>query len=53
MHLSKGKTHLRINRIKDAVIREDGSLLSYYSGSLRSLIASIKEAVNIKKYKQN
>lgn len=48
VQLSKGKTHLRINRIKDAVIREDGSLLSYYGGSLRSLIASIKEAVNVK-----
>ena len=48
VQLSKGKTHLRTNRIKGAVVREDGSLFSYYGGSLRSLITSIKEKVNIK-----
>ena len=48
VQFSKGKTHLRINRIKDARIREDGSLLSYYGGSLRSLIAAIKDVVKIK-----
>lgn len=48
VQLSKGKQHLRTNRVKGAVVEKDGSLLSYYGGSLRSIIGSIKEAVNQK-----
>ena len=53
VQLYKGKTHLRTNRIKDAIVKEDGSLLSYYGGSLRSIIADIKKEVNRKCDKVN
>ena len=48
VQLSKGKIDLRANKIKDAVVREDCSLLSYYGGSLRSIITAIKKAVDYK-----
>lgn len=48
LQLSKGKTELRKNRIKDAVFKEDGSFISYYGGSFHSIITMIRNTVENK-----
>lgn len=46
--LSKGKKNLKLDKVEWAKVNEDGSLSSYYGGSLRSTIEMIMGAVKKK-----
>lgn len=48
IQLSRGKTNLKTNRIKHAVVKDNGSLLRYYGGSISTIIRSIEETVGKK-----
>ena len=48
VQLSKGKRHLKTIKIAGAVVSEDGKLVRFYGGSLRTIISEIQNAVNKK-----
>ena len=49
--LSKGKINLKTSGIKGLVLKEDGSLFSYYGGSISEIIDAIKKAIKGKSTK--
>jgi len=44
-HLSSGKTKLNANKVLEANLREDGSLYSYYGGSMTEIKGKILKAI--------